>query len=145
MVDVAMVVTGKSARNAARDVGFVEERRPEVYQKLSHFRFPGQGQRETPVTCATGIIELVLLLPGRMASRLRRQAAELLARYLGGDLKIVDEVCAVHGFQQHLAAERPDDPRRIFAEAVEAGDAASSGASFSAGPLQDQLARAFSD
>ena len=41
-----------------------------------------------------------------------------------GDLKIVDEVCAIHGLQRHLAAERPDDPRRIFGEAVEARAAA---------------------
>ena len=74
VIDVATLVTGKSASNAARDVAFVRDRHPEVSQKLSHFLFPGQGQRNTPVTCATGIIEIVMLLPGRMASHVRRQA-----------------------------------------------------------------------
>ena len=39
------VVTGKDARNAARDVGFVKERYPEVAQKLSLFKFPGDEIR----------------------------------------------------------------------------------------------------
>ena len=37
VIDVATLVTGKSVRNAARDVGFVQDRHPEVSQKLSHF------------------------------------------------------------------------------------------------------------
>ena len=55
-IDVATAITGKHVRNAARDVLFVQEKHPEVSQKLSHFRFPGQGQRSTPATCATGLI-----------------------------------------------------------------------------------------
>ena len=39
---------------------------------------------------------------------------------MGGDLALVQEVCALRGFQEHLAAEQPDDPRRIFGQAVEA-------------------------
>ena len=63
------------------EIGFVKERYPEVIQKLSDFRFPGQGQRKTPMTCAKGVIEIVMLLPGRMAAQVRRQASELLCRY----------------------------------------------------------------
>ena len=54
--DVATAITCKHVRNAARDVLFVQEKHPEVFQKLGHFRFPCQGQRSTPVTCATGLI-----------------------------------------------------------------------------------------
>ena len=54
--DVATAITCKHVRNAARDVLFVQEKHPEVFQKLNHLRFPGQGQRSTPVTCATGLI-----------------------------------------------------------------------------------------
>ena len=74
VIDVAALITGKDANNAARDVAFVKDRHPEVIQKLSDFRFPGQGQRKTAVTCAQGVVELVLLLPGRMAGRVRGQA-----------------------------------------------------------------------
>ena len=104
-------MTGKHVRIAAGDVLLVQEKHPEVLQKLTHFRFPGQGQRSTPVTCATGLIELAMLLPGRQAARVRRQAAELLCRYLGGDISLVEEVCVMRGFQDHLAVQSPDDPK----------------------------------
>ena len=50
--------------NAARDVLFVQETHPEVFQKLSHFRVPGQGQRSTPAARATGLTHFCLR--GRM-------------------------------------------------------------------------------
>ena len=50
VIDVAVLITGKDPNNAARDVAFVEDRHPEVTQKLNDFRFPGQGQRKTAVT-----------------------------------------------------------------------------------------------
>ena len=97
-------------------------------------KFPGRRQRDTPVTDAKGIVEIIMLLPGRQAARLRRQAAELLVRYLGGDLGIIDEVCAIRGFQEQLAVQRPEDPRRAFGLEVEA----SSG---SIGGTGEQMAR----
>ena len=132
VIDVATFVTGKSASNAARDVAFVRDRHPEVSQKLGHFLFPGQGQRNTPVTSATGIIEIVMLLPGRMASHVRRQASELLCRYLGGDIALVDEVCAIRGFQEEWAVQETENAMRIFGERVEE----------SGGALQSHLVQA---
>ena len=55
-----------------------------------------------------------MLLPGRHAARVRRQAAELLCRYLG------DEVCRIRGFQEQLAFQAPEEPCRLFGEVVEA-------------------------
>ena len=59
-----------------------------------------------------------MLLQGHHAARVRRQAAELLVMYLGGDLSLADEVCALRGFQEELAIRAPEDPRRLFGEAV---------------------------
>ena len=64
----------------------IKESHPEVYPNWINFRFPGRGQRETPIADVRGIVEIVMLLPGRHAARVRRQAAELLCKYLGGDL-----------------------------------------------------------
>ena len=61
-----------------------------------------------------------MLLPGQQAARVRRTAAELLCRYLGGDLSLVNEVCRNRGMQEQLAVQNPDDARRVFGEAVEA-------------------------
>ena len=54
--DVATAITCKHVRNATGDVLFVQEKHPDVFQKLRHFCFPGQGQRSTRATCATGLI-----------------------------------------------------------------------------------------
>ena len=75
---------------------------------MSYFRFLGRGQRDTPVVDVRGIVEIVMLLPGRHAARLRRQTAELLCRYPAGDLTLVDEVCRIRGFQEELAVAKPE-------------------------------------
>ena len=54
MVAVSYIITGKDQNHAAQDVGFVKERRPDVTQILGDFRFPGQGQRKTPVADVRG-------------------------------------------------------------------------------------------
>ena len=62
-----------------------------------------------------------MLLPGQCAARVRRRAAELIVRYLGGDLSIISEVMRNRGLQEELAVGAPQDSRRAFGEAVEAG------------------------
>ena len=84
---------------------------PEVGTNCSHLKFPGRGQRDTPVVDVRGIVEIVMLLPGRHAARVRRQAVELLCRYLGGDLALVDKVYRNRGFQEQLAVR--NDPKGI--------------------------------
>ena len=43
-----------------------------------------------PAADVRGMVEIIMLLPGHHAARVRRHAAELLVRYLGGELKIID-------------------------------------------------------
>ncbi len=106
------------------------ERYPDVSANCTDVKFPDsrgrRGQRDTPVTGVRGIVEVVMLLPGRMAARVRSEAARILCRWLGGDLVIIDEVCAIRGFQEQLAVRAPEDPRRLFGEAVEAAPSAGS-------------------
>ena len=85
---------------------------PEVNEKITDLKFKGRGQRLTPVTDVHGIIEFVMLLPGKHAANVRRQAAELLVRYLSGDLAIIDVVCALRGLQEELAVERKTKLKR---------------------------------
>ena len=76
VIDVATMVTGKDARKIAQDIGFVRDRHPEVAQNLGLYKFNGRRQRNTHVATARGIIEIILLLPGRYAARVRRQACK---------------------------------------------------------------------
>ena len=52
-VDVTMLVTGNNARYAATEICTVCHRHREVSIKVKHLKFPGRGQRETPVGDAT--------------------------------------------------------------------------------------------
>jgi hypothetical protein len=138
VIDVAVVITAHGAKYASEAVRNIFQTHPDVSEKIGHVKFPDsrgrKGQKSTPVIDVRGAVELVLLLPGRQAARVRRQAAELLVRYLGGDASIVDEVCQIRAHQEELAVRAPEDPRRIFGEAVEA-------ASGSAGPPGHQIAQ----
>jgi hypothetical protein len=120
IIDVAIAVMGKTQHDAAQDFRRLSDQYPEVGPNCSLYKFKGRRQRDTPVTSVKGIVEIIMLFSGRQAARVRRLAAELLCRWLGGDLAIIDEVCALRGFQEELAVRAPEDPRRLFGEAVEA-------------------------
>ncbi len=100
VVDVAMLITGKDARKAAQDVGYVKERYPELAQDFGTYKFPGRRQRDTAVCDARSLAELAMLLPGKHAARVRKAAAELLVKFLGGDLSLVDDVVRNRGIQE---------------------------------------------
>ena len=125
VIDVASALTGKTFRAASQDAGSLKERYPEFGERVGEYKFPGERQRRTPVCDARGVAELVMLLPGKEASQIRRQAACLLVRFLGGDATLIEEVCRNRAVQQGLAGS-PEHPLRLFGDAVEgpAGDAA---------------------
>jgi hypothetical protein len=72
LVDVGVILTGKTASNVARDLQVILDKYPEVTQKVGYFQFGGQGQRDAPVpkNLAT-LIEIIFLLPGRSAAKVR--------------------------------------------------------------------------
>ena len=63
VIDVAVMITGKSAKTVARDLGALKDRYPEVSQNLRDLKFPGRRQRDTPVTDAKawGLVQNALL------------------------------------------------------------------------------------
>ena len=129
IIDLTVAVSGGSQHDAARTLRRLSDQYPEVGPNWPLYKFKGRRQRDTPVTNVRSIVEIIMLLRGRHASQVRRQAAELLCRWLGGDLAIIDEVCALRGFQEELAVRTPEDPRRIFGEAVEVAGTSSCGPS----------------
>ena len=99
VIEVAALITGKNHDAASGDFRRMMEHYPEVRAVCTDFRFPGRGQRNTLVSHVRGMVEVIMLLPGRCAARVRRQAAELLCRWLGGDLSIIEEVCRIRELQ----------------------------------------------
>lgn len=81
IIDVITAITEKSARHAAEQLGRLVGRYPEVAANCGLLKFPGRRQRDTAVTDARGIIEVIMLMGGAQAARVRRQAAELVVRH----------------------------------------------------------------
>ena len=112
--DVISAITGQSNPRMIWDrlcTGF-----PEVVTYCDTFKFDGRGQQGTPVTDARGITEIIMVLPGKAASHFRKAAANVIVRYLGGDIGLVEEIAANRLLQENLPE---DHPARIFGQTVE--------------------------
>ena len=118
VIDVVAIVTGFSPNVASNTVQRLKEAYPEVTSDWCNFKFPGRGQRETPVTDAEGITQVIMLLPGRAAAIARQSAANVVVRYLGGDVSLVREVMANRDMQAQL---EPEHPASIFGQSVSRG------------------------
>ena len=114
--DVIGLITGQSDTARAVIYRRLVDNYPEVSTFCCNFKFPGQGQQQIPVTNARGIATITMLLPGKAVASIRREAANCLVRFMGGDLTMVDEIARNHLAQQDLESEHP---ARIFGQAVE--------------------------
>ena len=84
VIDVIGVVTGHTPTVCSHTLQALLQNYPEVGSSISNFRFSGRGQRDTPVTDARGITEVIMVLPGKDAAATRKTAASVLVRYCGG-------------------------------------------------------------
>ena len=116
VIDTIAVITGHSPTVCSHTLQRLKEAYPEVGSEWSNFRFAGRGQRDTPVADARGIVEVIMILPGRAAGQVRKAAADVMVRYLGGDPSLVEEVAANRLRQEDLDE---DDPARLFGQTVE--------------------------
>ena len=80
---------------------------------------PGRPGQATPATDARGIVQVIMVLPGRAADGFRRTMSDILVRYAGGDPTLVEEIYANRRMQMGLAAADPDNPMRVFGDEVE--------------------------
>ena len=121
LMDIGMAITGKDANHAAQDLQIVLIRFPEFTQNLGECKFEGPGRKDvfTKVGNLAKVIEYIMLLPGTTAARVRVEASKILVRYLGGDLKMIEEVRNMRRVQEHLTEVDPTNWRRAFGEAVE--------------------------
>ena len=91
--DIIMVVCGQNNDRAGKTWRNIDEdKKMELRQTLTTFKFPGQGQQVQPVITLQGAIKLIMWLPGDMAKDFRSQACDILTRYLAGDQTMHDEL-----------------------------------------------------
>ena len=104
VVDVISAITRKSANEAAEQLRRLFQRCPDVKASCFDVEFPDargrRGQTATVTSGAKGTVEIIMRLQCRQAASVRRQAAELMCRYLGGDISLVEEVCTLRGIQK---------------------------------------------
>jgi len=65
---------------------------PEVVAKCHNLKFPGAGQRNTPVCDRQVALEIIGLLPGAVGKKYREEAAKLFLRYMDADVTVATEV-----------------------------------------------------
>ena len=92
MYDIMTAITGNDSKNPSDNFGRLCERFPEVRYGCANFKFPGQGQKPTPVTDARGFVMILNLLPGEKAAHFRMSSADIIVRYLGGDQSLLAEI-----------------------------------------------------
>ena len=79
--DMIKVLGGQ--KNPRRAWADLVETHPEVVAKTDNLKFPGPGQRDTPVTKDKEAAYYILgLLPGAVGRKYREQAAKLFTRFL---------------------------------------------------------------
>ena len=88
----------------------------------------GRGGAHIPIPFASAeeVVKVLHALPGD--TDFKRNAANVVVRYLGGDPTLATEVAENRAAQERLAVEAPDHPARIFGEAVENGEVLPRGA-----------------
>lgn len=92
-VSVYDAITFATGQKNPRDVwDRLQKGHPEVVGKCDNFKFPGRGQRDTPVADLQVFLEILVILPGRLAARVREEAVRTLIRAMDGDLALVDEI-----------------------------------------------------
>ena len=71
------------------------------------------------MTDARGIIDIIMVLPGKAAASIRKQAADVLVRYLGGDPTLVQEIAANRFTQEELSEADPNNSFRFCGQTIE--------------------------
>jgi hypothetical protein len=92
-VDLAMVGTGKSRDDAGKTLRGLSE---ETFRsgKYTYRSFPGKGNARTRLLTFQHAIELIMVLPGKIAKKTRVKFAEIIKRCVAGDKSLVPEIRA---------------------------------------------------
>jgi hypothetical protein len=90
-VDLSMVMSGKSRDDAGKTLRNLSD---EVFssEKFTEKNTGGSGNNKTKLLTMEHAIELVMVLPGKVAKETRVQFANIIQRYMAGKESLVDEI-----------------------------------------------------
>jgi len=92
-VDLCMVVTGHNRDDAGKTLRRLSD---EIFssEKFSERNTGGSGGSRTKLVSFEDAIELIMVFPGKMARRIRKQFKDVIVRYLDGDTTMCIEIQA---------------------------------------------------
>jgi hypothetical protein len=83
---------------------------------------PGQrGGRPSEVVDIPTALQIIMVLPGKTAAKVRVKASVLLTRFLAGDLTLVGQIYGMNELQTYLREHHPEHPLCVFRRSVDAG------------------------
>ena len=91
-VDLVVAVTRKDRENSAKDLRTVSECGFFDAKKIVIRKMPGTGNAKTKFISFGDAIELIMVLPGRIAKQIRVKFADVIVRYLDGDRSMCTEI-----------------------------------------------------
>ena len=92
VLDAVRLVTGCNQAHASRTFSAVMERFPDVCHQVEYFKFPGQGQRPTPVAPLQTLLNIMAVAPGKKARKFSKATTDVFCRALGADVRLADEI-----------------------------------------------------
>jgi hypothetical protein len=92
-VDLVMVMTGKDRDHAGQALRGISD---ETFSslKISEKNTGGSGNSKTKLVSFQHALELIMVLPGKIAKETRAQFTNILKRYMAGDQSLVSEIHA---------------------------------------------------
>ena len=101
--DAIQAIKGISKSNARKELLRLAERYPEVAPTWSYFKFDGAGQRGKPVADAKTLVQVILLVPGEQAAKVRTETSRVFVDFLGGNVALVEEILVMGSPARWLA------------------------------------------
>ena len=117
--DVIRWVTGQQLKACQTIWARLLTAYPNMSTSCGSIKFTPRGRGRpaaTPAADAAGIVQIIMVLPGRAADQFRQAASRVIVRYLGGDPRLVQEIWANRRYQEELAASQLE-PAGVFAVA----------------------------
>ena len=92
-VDLTMAVTGKDRNHAGITLNTLPE---DVFSpfKIIERKMNGKGNGRTKLVSLDNALELVMILPGKVAKETRTQFVNIIKRYMAGDESLIHEIHA---------------------------------------------------
>lgn len=121
VVDLVVVVTGKSRDDASKVIRMIPEN---IFQSTKYVMhsMPGKGMGRTKLLKFEDAIELIMVLPGKISKVCRKQMAEIIIRYLDGDSSLLNEIVENHNvgrvnsyanFVQRICADTEKETKSV--------------------------------